>query len=68
MYNPIGWNVLKVINEPTSAAFAYGMLEGYDRRAVTHRVLVFDMGGGTTDVSLVTILSSGRQYLSIASP
>lgn len=54
-----GWNVIKVINEPTSAAFAYGMLSGYDRRAVTHRVLVFDWGGGTVDVSLVTILSSG---------
>ena len=49
-----GLNVLKVINEPTAAAIAYGL----DKRTncVEERnIFVFDLGGGTFDVSLVTI-------------
>nr|XP_043607797.1 heat shock cognate 70 kDa protein-like [Erigeron canadensis]XP_043607798.1 heat shock cognate 70 kDa protein-like [Erigeron canadensis] len=49
-----GLNVLQMLNEPTSAAIAYGL----DNVADTTReknVLVFDLGGGTFDVSLVTI-------------
>merc|ERR1711981_399354 len=44
-------NVLRIINEPTAAAIAYGM----DKKEGEKNVLVFDLGGGTFDVSLLTI-------------
>lgn len=47
-----GLNVLRIINEPTAAALAYG-LDSSDKGANT--VLVYDMGGGTFDVSLLEI-------------
>ena len=47
-----GLNVLRIINEPTAAAIAYGL---HKNRATAKNVLVFDLGGGTFDVSLVTI-------------
>merc|ERR1719421_2349109 len=47
-----GLNVLRIINEPTAAAIAYGL----DRKKGGERnVLIFDLGGGTFDVSLLTI-------------
>ncbi|CAD7933476.1 unnamed protein product [Amoebophrya sp. A25] len=47
-----GLNVLRIINEPTAAAIAYGL----DKKgAGEQNVLIFDMGGGTFDVSLLTI-------------
>jgi heat shock protein 1/8 len=47
-----GLNVMRIINEPTAAAIAYGL----DKVAIDKRnVLIFDLGGGTTDVSLLTI-------------
>lgn len=47
-----GLNVLRIINEPTAAAIAYGL----DKKGKTeHNVLIFDLGGGTFDVSLLTI-------------
>jgi molecular chaperone DnaK (HSP70) len=47
-----GLNVLRMINEPTAAAIAYGL----DKKVVGERnVLIFDLGGGTFDVSLLTI-------------
>jgi len=47
-----GLNVLRIINEPTAAAIAYGL----DKKAAGERnVLIFDLGGGTFDVSLLTI-------------
>ena len=47
-----GLNVLRIINEPTAAAIAYGL----DRKTSGERnVLIFDLGGGTFDVSLLTI-------------
>ncbi|CEN61470.1 heat shock protein [Aspergillus pseudodeflectus] len=47
-----GLNVLRIINEPTAAAIAYGL----DKKVEGERnVLIFDLGGGTFDVSLLTI-------------
>jgi len=47
-----GMNVLRIINEPTAAAIAYGL----DKKVLGERnVLIFDLGGGTFDVSLLTI-------------
>jgi len=48
-----GLNVLRIINEPTAAAIAYGL----DKKGQTgeKNVLIFDLGGGTFDVSLLTI-------------
>merc|ERR1719215_1157456 len=45
-----GMNVLRIINEPTAAAIAYGL----DKKAEKN-ILVYDLGGGTFDVSLLTI-------------
>ncbi|XP_074272596.1 heat shock 70 kDa protein 18-like [Silene latifolia] len=51
-----GLNVLRIINEPTAAALAYGLDEKVQSaNSTTKNVLVFDLGGGTFDVSLVTI-------------
>lgn len=47
-----GLNVLRIINEPTAAAIAYGL----DKKVGNERnVLIFDLGGGTFDVSILTI-------------
>jgi len=46
-----GLNVLRIINEPTAAAIAYGL----DNKGGEKNILVFDLGGGTFDVSLLTI-------------
>merc|ERR1711985_66521 len=47
-----GLHVLRIINEPTAAAIAYGL----DKQSASERnVLIFDLGGGTFDVSLLTI-------------
>jgi len=47
-----GLNVIRIINEPTAAAIAYGLNENASEEK---NVLVFDLGGGTFDVSLLTI-------------
>lgn len=49
-----GLNVLRIINEPTAAAIAYG-LDKKGTKAGEKNVLIFDLGGGTFDVSLLTI-------------
>ncbi|KAL9407050.1 hypothetical protein Peur_004022 [Populus x canadensis] len=49
-----GLNVLRIINEPTAAAIAYG-LDKKASKSGEHNVLIFDLGGGTFDVSLLTI-------------
>ena len=46
-----GLNVARIINEPTAAAIAYGL----DKRGKEQNILVFDLGGGTFDVSVLTI-------------
>jgi molecular chaperone DnaK len=45
-----GLDVLRMVNEPTAAAIAYGLLAGFEGRA-----LVFDLGGGTFDVSVLEV-------------
>merc|ERR1711903_433746 len=49
-----GLNVLRIINEPTAAAIAYG-LDKKSNMAGERNVVIFDLGGGTFDVSLLTI-------------
>uniref|UniRef100_A0A803QAX3 Heat shock protein 70 n=1 Tax=Cannabis sativa TaxID=3483 RepID=A0A803QAX3_CANSA len=49
-----GLNVLRIINEPTAAAIAYG-LDKKASRVGEQNVLIFDLGGGTFDVSILTI-------------
>ena len=54
-----GLNVLRIINEPTSAALAYGLDNGNPQK-----ILVYDLGGGTFDVSVIEVLAtSGDNHL-----
>ncbi|KGG50325.1 Grp78-like protein [Mitosporidium daphniae] len=57
-----GLKVDRIINEPTAAAIAYGL----DRKSKEMTVLVFDLGGGTFDVSLLTIDEGVFEVLAIA--
>ncbi len=56
-----GLEVLRIINEPTAAALAYGLDKGED-----HRILVFDLGGGTFDVSILELGGGTFQVVSTA--
>ncbi len=56
-----GLNVLRIINEPTSAALAYGFDKGEPRK-----IMVYDLGGGTFDVSILDINSDTIEVLATA--
>jgi len=48
-----GLNVLRLLNEPTAAALAYGLDQGQDKDAADHVYAIYDLGGGTFDVSIL---------------
>ena len=50
-----GLNVLRIINEPTAAALSYGL----DKDSASHTVMIYDLGGGTFDVSILDIGDDG---------
>ena len=56
-----GLNVLRIINEPTAAALAYGMDKGGSQK-----IMVFDLGGGTFDVSILDINNEVIEVLATA--
>ena len=50
-----GLEVVRIINEPTASCMAYGLNKGEDDNAQTENVLIWDLGGGTFDVSIVEV-------------
>jgi molecular chaperone DnaK (HSP70) len=54
-----GYNVRQIINEPTSAAIAYGFLESAEEKVV----LVYDLGGGTFDITMIDIQSNAIEVI-----
>merc|ERR1719450_1462819 len=50
-----GLDVLRIINEPTAAALAYGLDQSYASKKGETNILIFDLGGGTFDVSVLSI-------------
>ena len=57
-----GLNVKRIVNEPTAAALAYGL----DKQGTDQRILVFDLGGGTFDVSILDLADGVFEVLSTA--
>ena len=55
-----GLNVKRIVNEPTAAALAYGL----DKQGTDQRILVFDLGGGTFDVSILDLADGVFEVLS----
>lgn len=57
-----GLNILRIVNEPTAAAIAYGL----DKTEGEHQIIVYDLGGGTFDVSLLSIEGGVFEVLATA--
>ncbi|KAG8841150.1 ATPase with role in protein import into the ER [Serendipita sp. 411] len=57
-----GLNVLRIVNEPTAAAIAYGL----DKKGGESQIIVYDLGGGTFDVSLLSIEDGVFEVLATA--
>ena len=58
-----GLEVLRIINEPTAAALSYGLDKGTD---ISQKILVYDLGGGTFDISVLEISDGVFQVLATA--
>jgi molecular chaperone DnaK len=52
-----GLEVVRLVNEPTAACLAYGL----DKSGQNHKIMVFDLGGGTLDVTLMDMSSMGKE-------
>ena len=57
-----GLNVIRIVNEPTAAAIAYGL----DKTGGERHIIVYDLGGGTFDVSLLSIEDGVFEVLATA--
>ena len=55
-----GFKVKRIVNEPTAAALAYGLNRGFD-----HKVLVYDLGGGTFDVSVLHLQGNVMEVICV---
>ncbi|OMJ23477.1 Heat shock protein SSA2 [Smittium culicis] len=55
-----GLKPIKILNEPTAAAIAYGILESKD---ICKRILVYDLGGGTFDITVIQVKNNDFQVL-----
>src|ERR1700735_331592 len=53
-----GWTVKRIINEPTAAALAYGL----DKDGGDRKIAVYDLGGGTFDISIIEIARVGEEH------
>ena len=63
-----GVTVLRIINEPTAAALAYGLGQSAEENSNNEKkILVFDLGGGTFDVTILKIVKGGEQNFEIMS-
>ena len=58
-----GLEVLRIINEPTAAALAYGLNENNDKK--NKKILVFDLGGGTFDVTILSLEFNGDKIFEV---
>lgn len=59
-----GWEVLDIINEPTAAAISYGMQRGFLNEHTAETILIYDLGGGTFDITLMRI--TGTEFTTVA--
>lgn len=59
-----GLDVLRIINEPTAASLAYGMGVGRDKEGTSKLIAVYDLGGGTFDISILRIVDGIFEVLS----
>jgi molecular chaperone DnaK len=57
-----GLNVLRIVNEPTAAAYAYGLMQGKDTDK-ERLMMVYDLGGGTFDVTVIKILAGNVEVI-----